>query len=389
MFIALARYTPINLLNNMNPRALYPLCILLVAIATCSLVARAEAMSDIPTTRFKVSTEAGEFTRLSDTAGFSIAATGGAALISGNRSMSFLRKGSARLEKVSLDGLPPDANWFSPICAAGRYFVVAVDDYSAAQQDKESNSPRGSFRVGPKAKGFLVVSPGQKNRYLSSLRVTSRPPFHFEGDDTRSAAFADYVQSCAWNGQSLYLGSYGSLGIANIDKETIELVSEDEEEELSRLPLIIDGATLWYGIDEGGLDGAAIVKRTAGKEEKSWAINNGEDIVSYTALAKHQGQLLVGTSHGLFQLDEKAGRFQRLDVDPDVAGRPITSLTSQGGFLWVFAEGEWLKVDLKRRTTVRYVDRAQKGQANFTAGIFFDGAWLLVGPDGIWRASVR
>lgn len=346
--------------------------------------ANGEKLSDIPAITFQVSTQPVEFIRLSDFGAHEVVATKKIALINNGRNIWLFRGNKNKLEKKSFANLPPEANWYGPVCAEGDTFIIAVQDYPEEQLEKDSNAPRGSYVEGPTSPGFMLLSPSKADRYLKSLTVVSRPPQEFNPntEDPENVLFSNDVQSCAWDGTSLFIGSYGSVGKANFDTGNIELIEEDYDQTLSHLPLFVEAQTLWFGLDEGGLGGAALVMRPFHGETKDFFIENGEDIVSFSALTRHEGRLLTGTNHGLFQLDERSGHFQRLEFGEKYSGSRVTTLVSHKGFLWAFIGGEWLRIDLKKQKAVRYVNSPP---TELTTGIPFNRIWLLAGPTGVWK----
>jgi len=341
-------------------------------------------LSDIPAIAFQVSTKPVDLTRLSDSGAHEIVANKKIALINDGRSIRLFSGKNNTLEKKAFPYLPREANWYGPSCAMGDTFVFAVQNYPEEQLEKESIAPRGSFIEGPTTTGFVLLSPAKADRYLPSLTVASRPPQEFNPnpDDPESQLFSDKVQSCAWNGTSLFIGSYGSVGKTNFDTGTIDLIEEDYEETLNRFPLFVEKKALWFGLDEGGLGGASLVMRPFHGETKDFSIANGEDIVSFSALTRHEGRLIAGTSHGLFQLDEVSGGFQRLAFGEKYSGSRVTTLISYNGSLWAFIGGEWLCIDLKKRMAMRYVNSTP---TELTTGTPFNSTWLLAGPTGVWK----
>ncbi|MFA6464441.1 MAG: hypothetical protein WCT30_01715 [Desulfurivibrionaceae bacterium] len=346
--------------------------------------AKGENLSDVPAIIFQVSTQPVDLIRLSDFGAHEVVATKKIALINDGRNICFFRGNKNTLEKKAFADLPREANWYGPVCAMGERFVIAVQDYPEEQLEKDSNAPRGSFVEGPTSPGFVLLSPAKADRYVPSLTVVSRPPQDFtpNTEDPENALFSDDVQSCAWDGTSLFIGSYGSVGKTNFAAGTIDLIEEDSEQTLSHLPLFIEKQALWFGLDEGGLGGASLVMRPFHGETKNFFIANSEDIVSFSALTRHEGRLITGTSHGLFQLDERSGHFQRLEFGEKYSGSRVTTLLSHKGFLWAFIGGEWLRIDLKKRKAVRYVHSTP---TELTTGTPFRRSWLLAGPNGVWK----
>jgi len=88
----------------------------------------------------------------------------------------------------------------------------------------------------------------------------------------------------------------------NITNSTIDIIDEDEEQSLNRFPLIADKGGLWYAVDSGGLERAVLINQPIRGKIKYHSIDNGEDIISYTSLVKHHGQIAVGTTHAFLYL---------------------------------------------------------------------------------------
>lgn len=368
----------------MNPHLLRTHLLFLGFMILTPTFANGEKLSDIPTIAFQVSTKPVDLTRLSDFGAYEIVGNKKIALINDGRSIWLFKGGNSKLEKKSFAKSPQETTWYGPVCTMGDTFVVAVQDYPEEQLEKESTAPRGSFIEGPAGAGFILLSPAKADRYLPSLTVAYRPPQEFTPDpgDTERQLFSDTVQCCAWDGTSLFLGSYGSVGKANFATATIDLIEEDSGQTLSHLPLFVEDQTIWFGLDEGGLGGTSLVMRPFRGEAKSFFIANGEDVVSFSALTRHESRLIAGTSHGLFLLDETSEHFQRLAFGEKYSGSRVTTLISHNGSLWAFIGNEWLCIDLKKRKAVRYVNSTP---TELTTGIPFNGIWLLAGPTGVWK----
>ncbi|GEM_PF-5872400 len=359
-----------------NRACTYLFCLTLLLPAS----ARADALAEIPSVQFRLSTQATALVRLGDIGATEIVANRNIALINGGRSLWQARANGNKLEERPVSGFANGAAWYGPMCAMRDGFVIAVQHYPEAQRVKEDGTPRGGFRAGPAPRGFVILRPTSPDRYLGALRVTSRP-LH-SAEDTGSNLYSEHVQSCAWDGRAMVLGSYGSLGKADFDAGSIELIDEDEELSFSRFPLLVEARAIWVGTDEGGMGGAALEMRPAAGKPRQFRIDAGEDVVTFSALARHQGRLVVGTSHGLFALDEQSGRFWRFDFGAALAYAPVTGLLSHNGFLWVFIGDQWLRVDVINRQALRYVDSVA---APLTTGTPFDGGWILSGPAGVWK----
>lgn len=368
----------------MNPLIDYKSLLFLGLILLAPTFANGEKLSDIPAIAFQVSTKPVALTRLSDSGAHEVVATKNLAMINDGRSIWLFKRNNSTLEKKSFTKNPQETTWYGPVCSMGDTFVVAVQDYPEEQLEKESIAPRGSFIEGPTGAGFILLSPAKADRYLPSLTVASRPPQEDNPPipDDPNPLFSDTVQCCAWNGTSLFLGSYGSVGKVNFATGTIDLIEEDSEQTLSHLPLFVEKQALWFGLDEGGLGGASLVMRPIHGKAKDFAIDNGEDIVSFSALTRHEGRLIAGTNHGLFQLDEISDHFQRLEFGEKYSGSRVTTLLSHKGSLWAFIGGEWLRIDLKKRKAARYVNSTP---TELTTGILFNNIWLLAGPTGVWK----
>lgn len=360
------------------------LIFLVLMLLLAPTFANGEQLSEVPAIAFQVSTQPVDLIRLSDFGAHEVVATKKIALINNGRNIWLFSGNKNKLEKKSFADLPREANWYGPVCVGGDRFVIAVQDYPEEQREKDSLAPRGSFVEGPSSPGFLLLSPSKADRYVPSLTVVSRPPQEFSPntEDPENALFSDDVQSCAWDGTSLFIGSYGSVGKANFATGNIELIEEDYDQTLSHLPLLVEAQALWFGLDEGGLGGASLVMRPFHGETKDFFIANGEDLVSFSALARHEGRLITGTSHGLFLLDERSGHFQRLEFGEKYSGSRVTTLVSHKGFLWAFIGGEWLRIDLKKQKAVRYVHASP---TELTTGTPFRRIWLLAGPTGVWK----
>lgn len=346
----------------------------------------AEKLSGIAVINIQTSVQPISLSKLSDLSAREIETTAQEALINDGRSLWAIKKGSRTLDKFKLNGLPEDANWFNTVCSTGDSLFVAVSDYPENQRNADLGGTRGTFVVGPRGLGFLFImlptSIGAWS-YTHLPKISSRPIHSSNPSATEPQQSIDEIQSCSWNGNDLFFGSYGALGKVNRVFGTIDLLNEDTEQSLSRFPLLAEKSGLWYAVDEGGLDGAALVYHPFKGEGVSYVIDNGEDIVAYRALVRHNGHLIVGTTHGLFLLDERSGNFQRFEFSQSFPDLYVTSLISHNNSLWAFIGGNWLKIDLTNSRAIRYLTQPP---SNWLNGRPFDGSWILLSPNGIWKS---
>lgn len=354
------------------------------------MTASAEKLAEIPVKKFRMSRRAISLSHLSDIHARQIVANGNNALINCGRSIWSLVASTGKLEEKKVSALDSSSTWYGPVCAIEDGFLIAVQGYPEEQRRKEESSSRGDFRAGPIPKGFLILSPYSPDRYVNTLEVASRPQSDYRKaiEDTGREPFSGHVQSCASDGERIVIASYGSMGKADLKAGTIDLIDEDEGLAFNRFPLLVEASAIWVGLDEGGLGGATLEMRPSIGKAKEYGISTEEDddVVSFTALLRHQGKLVVGTSHGLFSLDEQSERFWRFDFGKQLANLPVTTLLSHNGFLWVFMGKEWLRVDVRSRRAVRYFDSRS---TPLTIGVPFGDVWFLSGPSGLWKCSLR
>lgn len=342
-----------------------------------------QKLSEIPSINFQVSNNLITLTKLADFNATNLVANKNTVLIADHRKIYMLKKGRNKLQKLDINSEPKESAWFSPICANTKDFIIHIADYPSIQQDEDASKYRGDFIAAPSSRGFVIIDDNLKNqRHIQSLKIVSRPPTQI-GDYNKTVVFSDLVQSCTFYGNKVFLGSYGSLGKADFKKETIGLIDEDEEMTFNRYPIFVEKKYIWIEKDEGGLGGASIEKWSHQNTKiGGFYIDNGYDVVSYTTFIRHKGQMIVGTTHGLFSLDEKTGRFTRFDLGKEISSMPTENLLQHDGYLWGFINGEWFRIDTKKRLAIKQVDTNKN---KFTNGVFFDGAWILIGSSGIWK----
>ncbi len=357
---------------------------LLVLLATCSAFAdKAQKLSEIPSITFKLSSKIIKLEKLSDFNATDIIANKDTLLVSDHRKIWAFKKGNSKLRELNISTEIPESAWFGPICANQKGFAIHFSDYPVPQHDEDSLKGRGAFIAAPSSKGFILTDNNLINqRHIKSLTITSRPPTKI-GDYNKSTQFSDLVQSCMYYNNKLFIGAYGSLGKADLKNEAIELIDEDEEMTFNRHPIFVEKDAIWIEIDEGGLGGTSIEKRQHKNNKSSvFYIDNEYDIVSYSSFVRHNRQMIVGTTHGLFSLDEKTGCFTRFYLGQRISSMPTEHLIEQDGYLWAFIDGQWFQIDIEQHTAIKHVD-ADKNK--FTNGVFFDGAWILIAPSGVWR----
>lgn len=305
-------------------------------------------------------------------------------MINSGRKLFVYRKGKTELIEVRQTFSSNEAVWFGVVCPSADGFVIALNDYPDQQKQDEDLTARGQFKRGPAPLGFLFLGPRGYKRHWSSLKIVSRPKPELESelDAARGDDFFDHVQSCANDGNKVILGNYGSIGRADFRNGSIDLIEEDDGLAFNRLPLIVNSGLMYFGIDEGGLGGAGLVIRSHRGERKSFGIGVEDEyeVVAVSALARHKGQLYVGTNHGLFLFDEKLGMFKRINIGSLFSVGYVSHLVSHGGYLWVFVDDAWVRLDTRKYQALLLVD--SQGE-KFNYGIPFGGGWLLSGPGGI------
>lgn len=348
-----------------------------------SLASSAEELSEIPVTQLKITSQSIKLSKISDVLGRSITSAKTQLIINDGRNLWRMSVNAHVMKRINLNFLPEEANWFSTVCATTTSLFVAVSDYPEKQKIEELAKSRGDFVRGPSAKGFLTILPASI-KYTNSPTITSRPPT--DPQTTPENIFTYEIQSCSWHNSTMYFGSYGALGKVNLSTSTVDLIEEDEAQSLSRVPLIADKDGLWYAIDSGGLEGASLVNKPITGGTLYYSISNGEDIISYTSLVKHHGQLIIGTTHGLFILNQGTRKLKRINFGLPLQNEFISSLLSYNNYLWVFAGGGLLKVDLINSTAIFF---SLPPQSNWFAGSPLNKSWILLSTDGIWKGELK
>lgn len=354
---------------------------LLVTYQICA--SEIQKVSEIPSINFQVSNKIIKIDKLDSFNATDLAVNKSAVLFTNRRNIYLLKKGQNKLKKYDMGTELPISAWFSPICASAKNFFIHVADYPSVQQEDDALKYRGDFIAAPSSVGFVIIENNlHKQRQIKSLKIVSRS-FVQNGKENSKVDFSDLVQSCAYYGGQVFLGSYGSIGKADLNKETIALIDQDEEMTFNRNKIFIENKFIWINKDEGGLDGASIEKWSHKNIKiNDYSINNGYDMISYTAFARHKGKMIIGTTHGLFSLDEQTGRFAHFDLGKEVTSMPIDNLVQWDGYLWSFTGGQWFQIDIEKHTAIRLIDEDKN---KFTNGVFFDGTWILIGPSGIWK----
>jgi hypothetical protein len=370
---------------SLNRFHIYLISLLLTLLIPTIVLA--DKPSAFPVKKFRMSKQTITLSRLSTIEAKEIVTNGNVALINSRRNLWLMKAKDNKLKKKEIRTNGNISTWYGVTCAMNDGFVIAVNDYPEAQKDKENKSPLGGYRAGPKTKGFILLSETATDRYLRNLIITSRPSnmpkVSSEGN------FSDHVESCAWDGKKMVIGSYGSLGIANFNTGTIDLIDEDEDCSYNRFPLLVENKAIWVWVDEGGMGGAWLEMRPRSGKTKQYTLrtkSTDEQFIYVTALLRHKGNLFVGTNYGLFSLDEQSGNFWRLSFGMHLAEMPVTTLLSHEGFLWVFIGEAWLRVDIANHKAVRYVDSMF---TQLKTGSPFGEDWLLSGPSGLWKYSAR
>lgn len=361
--------------------------------------ARAEDLAGITGEKYRVSVRHVSPKLISPVEAPLITTNGRLALINDNRHLWWLDAMHLKLEALESTAVAHESTWYGPACAHANGFVIAVSDYPDPQKDTEAETPRGGYRAGPSPRGVLILDRSGLHRHLPALSVRSHPPvpspqsgsteeseelFHF----TPPTVFNHLILSCARQRDKLMFGAYGALGTADVEHGTMDLVQHDYELNFNRVPLWIDASGIWFGIDEGGMGGAGLDHLRGSGDERHYSIRAQEDgdIVVVTALVRHRGHMMVGTTHGLFRLDERTGSFSRLDFRHTWSNAMVTDLVSHQGFLWSFQGGHWLRIDIRARHAVRY---APAQPAKFEMGRPFGKGWLLSSEHGVWAYRVR
>lgn len=348
-------------------------------------ISHAEKLEEIPSIELKIRKDSIKVTLLGKHEARQIETNGKTALISSGRELFIVSgsNGSTKLKPLRTKG--PASRWHGAICAYQSGYLVAIQDYPEDQLARDSTSPRGSFRAGPAQSGLMLFTPPRGTKYLPAIKIASRPEVDPEYQTliAENQEFSHLAQSCAAREKNIFLASYGSLGILNLQNNNIALLEEDLELAFNRSPLLVEKDKLVFGKDEGGMGGAVLAIRAENGKARYYTINTDDEyeIVSFEALTRHQGKLFAGTSHGLFMLDEKTGKFTKMNLGEHFPSSKVNSLISHGNQLWVFADGNFLRIDLeKKRGTILATNPA----INFHLGMPFGDDWILAGEESIW-----
>ncbi len=334
--------------------------------------------------------------KLDEQAAETILANGSLAVIDRGESLGLLRRGARAPEPFVALPMHPNIG-FDALCLAGESFFVGIHESRPATspplaervretQPTATGTPLGFYKFSlsnnPQRAGVTEI------QFIETLKITAHPqpadmPFAYQGP----ASLRQAIQSCAWDGQGLYLGMAGALGRTDLERQTIDLIEVDDEAtaRLNRRPMFLDQDGMWLAYDDGGAGPGWLRSPLRRGKSKRFVIENGEDTVAYSAIVRHRGAIYVGTSHGLFRLDEASASFVFQDLGQGSPGANINQLYSDASGLWVFSGGEWLRLDPKNRSGIRFVTQPH---AILVTGAPFDGYWLIGGPDGVWRTPL-
>lgn len=286
-----------------------------------------------------------------------------------------------------LADLPSGFDWYENACAAGDRLVVAVSRYPEEQRLREERSGPGEFREGPRPAGYLVIDlRSPRVTLLERFRVTSRPPLprELESVPLEELGLASHVtlgmQSCAWDGRSLFVGDSGTLARIDLAAGTADLLEEDLLG-VNRPALLKDGDELWYA---ASMDAPWMGKWTPDGGQ-SFSLLNQEGLET-DSLLKHRGRLLASSPRGVVEIDEQRRTYVRYRLS-DEAGQAVHGLTLQQQHLLGARHDGWVELDLSRRRATRY-RLTGPGADNRVLSIgFFDGDWYLGTASGLVRVG--
>ncbi len=281
--------------------------------------------------------------------------------------------------------LPSGFDWYEHACAAGDRLVVSVSRYPEEQRLEEEQSADGEFRAGPDAVGLLVVDLRRQPRakLIERFRVTSRPePGQGEMNEpiVPDSEVTLGMQSCAWDGDDLYIGDYGALARVDLDAGTADLLEEDMLG-INRPALVKDGDNLWYA---AFADSPWMGKWTP-KGASSFVLEEGAAVDS---LLKHRSRLLVSSSEGVMEVDEKRRSCVRYLLPDGEADDPaIWGLTLQHRKLLGVRDDGWVELDLSSKKAIRYRLEGPGADNRVLSIGWFDGDWYLGTVSGLVRVG--
>jgi len=273
--------------------------------------------------------------------------------------------------------LPSGFDWYEHACAAGDRLVVAVSRYPEGQRIQEELSEIGEFRAGPEAAGFLVVDLGRKPRatFLESFRVASRPPLQPGEIEEPLSELTLGMQSCAWDGDHLYVGDYGTLARVDLEAGTADLLEEDMLG-VNRPALVKDGDGLWYA---AFMDSPWMGKWTP-KGVSSLGL---EEEAAVDSLLKHRGRLLASSSEGVMEIDEK----RRACIRYRLGDEAVYGLTLQHRKLLGVRDDGWVELDLSGKKAIRYRLEGPGADNRVLSIGWFDGDLYLGTVSGLVRVG--
>jgi hypothetical protein len=357
------------------PRRLLRLWFVGALLMLASFSGRTEEAPLVRQEVYQVTPRSLPLTRLDDQATQAIEAHSSLAIIHRGQSLALLRPGMRHVE--TLAPLPNHPNpEFGPLCRAGEGFLVSL-------RTPPTPGPQGWYYLSDRKTAKTGAHP--EIRFIETLRITTRPravemPFSYQGP----TLIRGPMTTCSWGEQGLYLAMPGALGRANLSRRTIDFLDVDDPAATIALrgPIMTDGDAVWVGIDEGSAGQTRLQWLGPQGRSKSWILAESEDPMAISALVRHQGQIYLGTSHGLFRFDEAKGRFIYQDLGNGAPGTHINALYSDSNALWVFGEGQWFHLNTGAKTGTRFV---LQPTTPLVTGVPFENYWLVGGPEGVWR----
>lgn len=280
--------------------------------------------------------------------------------------------------------LPQGFDWYELLCVAGDQLVIALSQYPEERRRAEDESAIGEFRTGPHAVGYLVVDfHPLRSTFLDRLKITSRPRPE-EGSeedgaspDTLPSETTLGMQSCYWDGKSLYIGDFGSLARVDLKARTVDLLEEDGE--VNRMSIFKEGDAIWYA----AFFDSPWVEKWEARESRQKRFELLNDYVEADVVLKHEGRLLTSSNAGLVEIDEAKRTYIHYRSTKKREDGYLFGLTPLDGRLWAMRDDGWVELQIAKKRAVYHHLQGQTGTIN-AIGVF-EGVWYVATSTNLVR----
>ena len=220
----------------------------------------------------------------------------------------------------------------------GKNIGIDLSNIQAVYEDAQSNLWVATFGNGV-IKLLLSTKTLQYNDFL-----------HFTEDNGLGNKFTKTIY--ADHEGNIWVGTYGT-GLVQLIDNCFTFYSHTSPEISNNVTAVVIGKkTKWFGTENG------LIKISPSANEKQSVYSQKNGFVNDKVTALYQmdtANLIIGTEkNGVFQLDIRTNKFQKLELNLDLLSNSINSITGHDKTLWIATKNGIFKIESDKKIKTHY-----------------------------------